>query len=508
MRRRSDLEKKLQFYYEREKAKTTVDMATNDDPTIQKLWEKQYDVTRYFTRDFMPAPWTPRTGLAGKIVIAFKRLFRKGTVYIFEQFSAFLYQFESRLMELLGLFIQFLAALDGRVSKVEIFMKEQAEQIRKQQQTLIKAQEDQIQKQEKQIQAQRKQMEFQSNQILDQQAQIEKQTSQLKDQQVILADLKKLIGWQSVRVEEQEQISKDQANQISSLDLQLTMAQKEFQQTDNLRRQHILHLETQLQSAQLQVIQLVNMLTESKDNGGHAPEQNAEKILPIRYTGRNDGFYSYAQCGEDGILNYLLFVMQRREPKSIRYLDIGCNDFRCDNNTYFLYQRGAAGIDIDANPVCVESVKKNRARDTVINAGVGSESAEMCPFYVMSNYGLSSFSKACVENAIAKNPENRIDQVIDVPIIGINALMKEYFPDTPPTVLSIDAEGVDIQILRALNYNLYRPEIIIVETIDYVPWIALEKNRDEIINILEPNGYVEYAFTGVNSIFLDSRIMQ
>ena len=86
--------------------------------------------------------------------------------------------------------------------------------------------------------------------------------------------------------------------------------------------------------------------------------------------------------------------------------------------------------------------------------------------------------------------------------------MKEYFPDTPPTVLSIDAEGVDIQILRALNYNLYRPEIIIVETIDYVPWIALEKNRDEIINILEPNGYVEYAFTGVNSIFLDSRIMQ
>ena len=200
--------------------------------------------------------------------------------------------------------------------------------------------------------------------------------------------------------------------------------------------------------------------------------------------------------------------MQRRDPKTIRYLDIGCNDFRCDNNTYFLYQRGASGVDIDANPLCVESVKKNRVRDTVINAGVGAETAEALPFYIMSNYGLSSFSKDSIEEAIAKNSENRIDQVIDVPVIGINSLMKEYFSDSPPTVLSIDAEGLDIQILGALDFNLYRPAIIIVESIDYVPWIALEKSRNEIGEILKSKGYVEYAFTGVNSIFLDPWITQ
>ena len=98
MQRRADLEKKLQFYYEREKAGDNIDTTANDNPTIHELWEKQYDVTRYFTRDFMPTPWTPRTGLAGKAAITFKRFFRKGTVYIFEQFSAFLYQFESRLL--------------------------------------------------------------------------------------------------------------------------------------------------------------------------------------------------------------------------------------------------------------------------------------------------------------------------------------------------------------------------------------------------------------------------
>ena len=86
--------------------------------------------------------------------------------------------------------------------------------------------------------------------------------------------------------------------------------------------------------------------------------------------------------------------------------------------------------------------------------------------------------------------------------------MKEYFSDSPPTVLSIDAEGLDIQILGALDFNLYRPAIIIVESIDYVPWIALEKSRNEIGEILKSKGYVEYAFTGVNSIFLDPWITQ
>ena len=482
MQRRADLEKKLQFYYEREKAGDNIDTTANDNPTIHELWEKQYDVTRYFTRDFMPTPWTPRTGLAGKAAITFKRFFRKGTVYIFEQFSAFLYQFESRLLELLGMFIQTFASFDGRMSKTEIQAKEQIEQISRQQERLQELEKEVIKNKKwfvQQLEEKNSLISSQRNQIMEQQKQIEAQ----------------------------EQFSKNQTDQISSLNLHFTMAQKGFQQTDDLRRKHIAQLEVQLQSAQLQVIQLMNMLIEPSADKKTA-EQNFENVLPVQYIGRNDGFYSYSQCGEDGILNYLLFIMQRRDPKTIRYLDIGCNDFRCDNNTYFLYQRGASGVDIDANPLCVESVKKNRVRDTVINAGVGAETAEALPFYIMSNYGLSSFSKDSIEEAIAKNSENRIDQVIDVPVIGINSLMKEYFSDSPPTVLSIDAEGLDIQILGALDFNLYRPAIIIVESIDYVPWIALEKSRNEIGEILKSKGYVEYAFTGVNSIFLDPWITQ
>lgn len=53
-----------------------------------------------------------------------------------------------------------------------------------------------------------------------------------------------------------------------------------------------------------------------------------------------------------------------------------------------------------------------------------------------------------------------------------------------------------------INKKNFKPICICVETIDFVPnGMAIKDIR--IIQLLEENGYFEYAFTGINSIFVD-----
>ena len=228
----------------------------------------------------------------------------------------------------------------------------------------------------------------------------------------------------------------------------------------------------------------------------------------LTFTGRNNGMPSYSQCGEDGVLNYLLFTIFRTNPKEIRYLDIGCNDYKDDNNTYFFYLCGASGVAIDANPRCIETVKNNRCRDIALNIGVGPEDSENATFYIMENYGLSTFSEENVKDMIEKNKENQVAREIEIPIVGINTILNRYFTDRAPEILSIDAEGMDAAILQAMDFETYRPKLVIVETIDYAPWVVVGQKREDILKIMANHGYKEFAFTGVNSIFIDPVMLQ
>ena len=403
--------KKLQTYY----------MAEQEDrergnQLSRKLWLKQLHVTEHFTRDFVADVHTNRRGVAGKLVLFIKRIFRKGTFYIFKQFSERIYDFQSRSMELSGDIIQALLNLE------------------------------------------------------EQQRSFEK-------------DLKALIERQTTLISKFE----ERQNQLEIEQSRLS---------EKLWGGGIMELKTRLDeySDQMRMQQAALLL------------RNTEYHL--MFTGRNNGMPSYSQCGEDGVLNYLLFTIFRTNPKEIRYLDIGCNNYKDDNNTYFFYLCGASGVVIDANPRCIEAVKNNRSRDIALNIGVGPEDSENATFYIMENYGLSTFSEESVKDMIEKNKENQVAREIEIPIVGINTILNRYFTDRAPEILSIDAEGMDAAILQAMDFETYRPKLVIVETIDYAPWVVVGQKREDILKIMANHGYKEFAFTGVNSIFIDPVMLQ
>ncbi|MCR5090943.1 MAG: FkbM family methyltransferase [Oscillospiraceae bacterium] len=439
-----------QYQTMQKKAETDAVMNSGTaDELLDEARIKLYDTSLYFARSFTAEITANRNTFKGKIKCFVQRVIRKLTKFIFIQFADTVYNFQYRALEAVGK--MHLATVKQGSTLRDIQYEET-----KHQENISGLQEEAAKHQESISGLQEEAAKHQES-IFD----IQKDVEATKKQ---LSELQKMLNEQTILSFEVQKLR----------DL---LAGSEYSNTG-------------LQEKQRQIL---------------ADEIHLNRDMTA---GRNTGFPSFSQCGEDGILNYLLFVIFKRDPSSIRYLDIGCNDFRNDNNTYYMYLLGASGVVIDANPVCVESFQGRRPRDTVLNIGVGEKDEGELIFYVMNNYGLSTFSKEAVEDAIRKNPENQVEKEIAVPVLGINTVLEQYFRDFPLDVLSLDAEGIDEKILNTLDFDTYKPQIIIVETIDYAPWVVVEQKRAEIMDIMKEKGYVEFAFTGVNSIFIDPHMVR
>lgn len=212
-------------------------------------------------------------------------------------------------------------------------------------------------------------------------------------------------------------------------------------------------------------------------------------------------FTSYSQAGEDKIIEFLLSY-GKDKIEEFTYLDIGCNHYMDINNTYKFYEMGMHGVLIDANPDFIALAEKNRPRDICVNAGIGKCNDDSLKFYVLNVLDLSSFNLDAINAAIKETPWLKVEKEIDVPVFTINYIIEEYFNGTPE-LISLDIEGDELSVLQAMDLKSYCPKIFIIETITYKANISLNNKRNEIVEFMEECGYREYAFTGVNSIFIN-----
>jgi hypothetical protein len=115
---------------------------------------------------------------------------------------------------------------------------------------------------------------------------------------------------------------------------------------------------------------------------------------------------------------------------------------------------------------------------------------------------LNTFDKEVAEAYKTKTEGvHFIEKVIKIPLVHINDVMAKHFKGGAPDFLSIDCEGFDLRILRALDFDRYRPSIICAETLVF----ATHKVEKEIPTLLESKGYVVRGGTFVNTVFVDKR---
>lgn len=217
---------------------------------------------------------------------------------------------------------------------------------------------------------------------------------------------------------------------------------------------------------------------------------------------------TFSQSGEDMVIAFLLRAIGL-PLNEVSYIDLGANHAKKLSNTYHFYRHGARGVLVEANPALIQELKFYRSEDTVLNRCVSEKSGEIIDFYIMgdsyeSGDGLSTPDKRIAQEFITINPMLKIHSVVSVETISFNDIVEHHMGKTP-TILNIDIEGNGEVVLRSIDFSKIRPFVIVIEMIPYtVPYTIMERDSN-ILQFLTEMGYLEYAFTGINSIFLDEK---
>lgn len=123
--------------------------------------------------------------------------------------------------------------------------------------------------------------------------------------------------------------------------------------------------------------------------------------------------------------------------------------------------RGWEGICIEPNPEFLSSWKKIRPKDVFLNFGISKQDSEM-DYYCFKNSVRNTFSKDYIQEFQLEKDVQGIIKIKTKPLNVIfegNRLGNKSFG-----FISIDAEGLDFDVLESNDWNKYRPEFIVFES--------------------------------------------
>lgn len=170
---------------------------------------------------------------------------------------------------------------------------------------------------------------------------------------------------------------------------------------------------------------------------------------------RNPIRHSYSQDYEDNLLDYLLGY-----KKTGFYVDIGAYDPKKMSNTKRFYDRGWTGINIEPSPTRFSLFPLFRPRDMNLNIGLGSKN-ETLTFYDFDPPTLSTFSEEH-----AKSYQNQGFTLVStnkVKVKRLSEILSTYSEITDIDFLTIDSEGLDLEILEGNDWKKFRPILICIE---------------------------------------------
>lgn len=215
------------------------------------------------------------------------------------------------------------------------------------------------------------------------------------------------------------------------------------------------------------------------------PQENPQEYLK-----------SFSQAGEDKVIDFIFFYFTDIDRSKIRYLDIGANYPIDNNNTYFYYIRNGNGVLVEPNRELCNLAEDKRPRDTVINAGIRFNEQDSSEYYAFDECGLNTFDASRVDTITSKG--HKLLDSYQVSLLSVNDILAKHFPDGVDMV-SIDAEGVDVAILKSIDFKQYRPVLFCIEANKN---ILNNEGKSEVVKFLESNDYVLMADTSINYIFL------
>ena len=168
---------------------------------------------------------------------------------------------------------------------------------------------------------------------------------------------------------------------------------------------------------------------------------------------------TYSQNEED------LFIDEYFKKKdSGFYIDIGCYHPTHGSNTYLLHRQGWLGINLDLDDVSIEYF--NRSRKNSYNKKIALSDKK--GFIDLYRPHQKSAGQSVDQFAVSRMKQKDLE-IIKVECDTLNNIIAQSpFADRQIDLISIDVEGHEVAILKAFDFEKYRPKLISLEFNDPV----------------------------------------
>ena len=146
--------------------------------------------------------------------------------------------------------------------------------------------------------------------------------------------------------------------------------------------------------------------------------------------------------------------------KSGFYIDIGAGGPVLASNSFLFYQRGFRGITIDPISHNERLHKRLRPRDKFLKIIVGLNKG-LTNFFEFTPYGYSTTNPDAAAELFKKEGVFLLERGVreQLPLSAIAPFAR---PEDA-TLLSVDAEGSDLEILMSNDFKIFAPRVIICE---------------------------------------------
>jgi len=195
-----------------------------------------------------------------------------------------------------------------------------------------------------------------------------------------------------------------------------------------------------------------------------------------------------SQNGEAGVVAALI------EPGWPRYLvDVGAHDGHSLSNSYGFLQAGWSGVLVEPLPQAFARLAERYAeRPDVLCVQAACAAADGEMPMAVGDDAPSPMTSTLRAGAPGK--------AITVTVKTLTSLLGDSGAPEDFSLLLVDAEGVDHEVLQGLDFERYRPRVIVTEDD--------AEGREAKHALLEERGYMLYTVVaGVNSVWVGSEFL-
>ncbi len=124
-----------------------------------------------------------------------------------------------------------------------------------------------------------------------------------------------------------------------------------------------------------------------------------------------------------------------------------------------MYKKGWRGINIDLDFGAIDMFNFFRNEDTNIQAAISNSSEEKNLYF---------FHNRSAINTLSIKEGSKAAEVKKVITSTLNSIIENsIYKNKEIDFLSIDVEGYEIEVLKGLDFNKYKPKLVVLEFIDH-----------------------------------------